>query len=177
MGGWRGMSTLVYLDTETTGLDPTRHQVWEIAYAVDDGPIRSTLVRHTLDNADADALDIGGYWERATGITNDALKAEFELQALLAGATLVGANPAYDAAMLRARWGRAPWHYRLLDIETYAMPALGLDVPKGLAYIASVLGVKAPDHTAAGDVHVLRECHRKLRGIYCPTHGPARNKR
>lgn len=47
--------------------------------------------------------------------------------------------------------------YRLFDIEAYAMPALGLHEPKGLAYIAEQLGVQAPDHSAAADVHTLRE--------------------
>lgn len=56
--------TLVYLDTETTGLDPAVHQVWEIGYAVDDGPIVSGFVRHdppTLDYASLQAALVNGY--------------------------------------------------------------------------------------------------------------------
>lgn len=91
---------------------------------------------------------------------------EMAAKAALTGATIVGANPAFDTSFLRARWKGAPWHYRLIDIETYAMPALNLDRPKGLAYIAEQLGIQAPDHTAAGDVHTLRECWRALNAHY-----------
>lgn len=155
--------TLVYLDTETTGLDPNLHEVWEVAWAVDDGPIISGSVWHRLENFDPKALEINGYHERIDVIEpvdgDDLYKA-------LHGATLVGANPAFDAAFLRARWGEAPWRYRMLDVEAYAMPLLGYSEPKGLATIAADLGVEAPDHTAAADVHTLRECHRRLRQAY-----------
>jgi hypothetical protein len=110
---------------------------------------------------------MNGYWHRsAFDPPFNVHKWEIDLRAALAGATLVAANPAFDASFLRARWHEAPWKYRLLDVETYAMPALGLDVPKGLAYIAEQLGVTAPDHSAAADVHTLRECWRALRARY-----------
>jgi hypothetical protein len=166
-----GLVTLIYLDTETTGLDPYLHYVWEIAYAVDDGPILSSIVRHSSRNADPEALEVGRYWDRlSSGEFDNRATWEFEdtLRAALDGATLVGANPAFDAAMLRARWDAAPWRYRLFDIEAYAMPALGLSEPKGLAYVAEQLGVEQPDHTAACDVRVLRECHRELVRRYRP---------
>lgn len=154
--------TLVYLDTETTGLDPQLHSIWEAAWAVDDGPIKSGLLEHHLKNADRKALEINHYDERA----NPPWADEGALRLALDGATLVGANPAFDAGFLRARWGESPWRYRLFDIEAYAMPLLGYDTPKGLATIAADLGVVAPDHTAAADVHTLRECHRRLRQAY-----------
>lgn len=42
------MRPLVFLDTETTGLDPARHEVWEIAYAVGKHDILSAIVPHQL---------------------------------------------------------------------------------------------------------------------------------
>lgn len=163
--------TIVYLDTETTGLDPQLHEVWEIAFAIDDGPIMSSTVSHGLRNADPKALEINRYNDRVDRrkLAYPRVAAmEFEAGVLraLEGSTLVGANPAFDAGFLQSRWGERPWKYRLLDVEAYAMPFLGLDEPKGLAYIAEQLGVTAPDHTAAADVHTLRECHRALRAIY-----------
>lgn len=162
--------TYVYLDTETTGLDPYVHEVWEIAYAVDDGPILSAFVSHRLATADGTALDLNGYTSRFNPALVEAL---FDAQAKedLAGATLVGANPAFDAGFLRHRWRAAPWHHRLLDVETYAMPALGLAKPAGLAGITARLremghDIPEPDHTAAADVATVRACHLALRDIY-----------
>lgn len=162
--------TIVYLDTETTGIDPTRHQVWEIAYAVDDGPVHSGIVPHTTISAERAALDIGRYDDRTIGQSTS-----YDLDGVtftaLTDATLCGANPAFDAAFLRARWGQAPWRYRLLDVEAYAMGALGYDETKGLKTIRDDLvrldyEIPEPDHTAAGDVATVRACHQALRDLY-----------
>ena len=163
--------SLVFLDTETTGLDPDFHDVWEIAYAVDDRPIRSCVVDHDPVRSDLKALSLNGYFGRGDSRSRErdslySMNFELKLREDLDGATLVGANPAFDAAFLRTRWDVAPWRYRLLDVEAYAMPALGLSEPKGLAYIAERLGISAPDHSASTDVHVLRECFRALRTYY-----------
>ena len=158
------MSPLVYLDTETTGLDPFRHDVWEIAWAVDDGPVQTMQLRHSLTNADVAALRINRYVDRWDKAATEA--AEAGLRNDLEGATLVCSNPSFDEAFLRQRWGRTYWHHRKIDIATYAMPALGLDRPVGLATIAERLGMRAPDHTARVDVLVLRACYVKLAAWY-----------
>ena len=164
--------TFVYLDVETTGLDPSRHQVWEMAYAVDGSPIFDNVVVHTLINAEDEALNISRYAERAHVTDFDeSLSFEIDVITSLRDRTIVGANPAFDAAFLRARWGQAPWKYRLLDIEAYAMGALDLSAPKGLKEIAERLhhrgfDIPQPDHTAAGDVATVRACHHALRRIY-----------
>ena len=162
--------TLVYLDIETTGLDPNRHQVVELAYAVGDEPVLSGVLDHDLANAEEAALKVCRYFER--GLVAAEAEPEFEdsARAALEGATLVAANPAFDSAFLRRRWGRAPWRYRLLDIEAFAMPVLGYDNPVGLAAITIELRgmgfeVPEPDHTAAGDVATLRACHHALRSL------------
>ena len=97
---------------------------------------------------------------------------ETRLRERLQGATLVCSNPSFDEAFLRERWRETPWHHRKIDIATYAMPALGLDRPAGLATIAERLGVRAPDHTAAGDVLTLRACYVELAARYAE-HGPS----
>lgn len=158
--------SLVFVDVETTGLDPSLHSVWEVAFAVDDGPILSSFVAHSTEHADPEALAINGYLDRFQGAPNLGLEFERQLRGALTGNTLVAANPAFDAAFLRARWGVAPWKYRLLDVEAYAMPYLDLDVPVGLARIADLLGIDAPDHTAATDVAVLRACFNELKVAY-----------
>lgn len=170
--------TFVYLDTETTGLDPLKHEPWEIAYAVDSGPVLSSfLPLDRFEDAVIEALVIGGFHRRFRAPdAADVLEFDDQLRAALDGATLVGANPAFDAAMLQyGLWETddrpAPWHYRLLDVEAYAMGALGYSRPKGLNAVALDLvdrghEIPAPDHTAAGDVATVRACHLALVHIY-----------
>lgn len=158
------MGVIVYVDTETTGLDRDRHEVWEIAFAVEDGPIVSGMVHHSLRHADADALLANGYHRRPHRISESI---EPTLRTALAGATMCAANPAFDAGMLTARWGYAPWHYRLFDVEAYAAGVLRHETPRSLRDIAAELAemgydVPQPNHTAAGDVATLRACHRSL---------------
>lgn len=163
------MSGLVFLDTETTGLDPALHEVWEIAWAVDGGLIQTRLLPHSLDTADPKALDLNGYWDRGYDVPTSPA-ADVDLKAILTGATIVGSNPAFDTAFLRARWGVAPWHHRLLAVESMAFAVLRYDVPKGLAGVAADLrelghDIPEPDHTAAGDVATLRAVFRALRQV------------
>lgn len=160
--------SLVFLDTETTGLDPQRHEVWEIAYAVDDGPILSGIVTHSLRYADQKALDMNGYHQR--GLMSEPSDIDALCRNALEGATVVGSNPAFDTAFLRQRWGVAPWHHRLWDLSAYAAGVHGLNSLPGLASIAAVLTnlgheVPTPDHSAAGDVATLRACFFALHSI------------
>lgn len=156
---------LVFLDVETTGLDPATHQVWEIAYAVDDGEIRHSFVQHTLDGAESAALVVGRYAERHTSSKWDST-IESDLIEVLDGATLVGANPRFDAAFLKARWGLENWHYRLLDVCAYVAGARGLDYMPGLSDAAAMMGVlDEPDHTAGQDVNVTRLVYKAARNF------------
>jgi len=64
------VSTLVFLDTETTGLDPDRHAIWELACIVADHPDESYngewlwQIKPDLTVADPTALRIGQYYRR-----------------------------------------------------------------------------------------------------------------
>ena len=164
--------SLIFLDTETTGLNPDLHEVWEIAYAVEDGPILSSVVDHTPPTLSVDvvgALRINGYLNRYTPTNDDVILRQWQdfegkLQNELSGRTLVASNPSFDTAFLRARWGCEPWHHRKIDISSFAKPLFGEML--GLYKIAERFGVDAPDHTAAQDVATLRECFRQLEAIY-----------
>lgn len=163
----------LYIDGETTGLDPQIHELWEIAWAWGNNDITHGFLAHSGISADPRALAMNGYYEREGWVYDghEAAELDLELAKAVAGMTLVGANPAFDAAFLKQRWGKAPWKYRLLDIEAYAMPAMRLDEPVGLNKIAEHLNARGydipvPDHTAAGDVATVRACHLALRDIY-----------
>ena len=164
--------TYLFIDIETTGLSIRNHEVWEIAYAIDDEPIKSRFVDHTppaLDSTTLPAIRLNGYVQRFEGDSFSSNVWESELRRRAEGATLVAANPHFDASFLSERWddwGNAPWKYRMLDLEAYAMGAFGLEEPKGLAWIAEKLGVTAPTHTAADDVWTLRQCFIVLKNWY-----------
>lgn len=165
---------LCFVDVESTGLDPRIHQPWEVCVWRQDAPEPATmLLRHTLDYAMTEALEIGGYWHRRPAMQpgeGERETAARTLTALLHGATLVGSNPSFDAAMLTQFLGYSPWHHRLIDVSQGAMWILGLDRPPGLAKAAGLLrdrGFEIPeaDHTAEGDVRATRAVYLALREL------------
>lgn len=158
---------LVFIDTETLGLDLNKHDVWEIGWAVGEGPVRSVQVSHNILNADEKALEVNRYLSRLDAGSTISQVNELIFRSVLKGKTLVGANPAFDAYRLERRWGVAPWHYRLIDVESMAVPLFDMRKPLGLSNLVLLLrdnGFEIPDndHSAAGDVATVREVYRAL---------------
>lgn len=62
---------LAFIDTETTGLDPDRHQIWEVALITPDGS--EHVWQFPIDEMTSDpfALNIGRYWDRCWSDDND----------------------------------------------------------------------------------------------------------
>ena len=169
------MTTLCFIDTETTGLDPRIHQPYEVAWwREDESKPRSEWIQHTLDHADPKALEVGRYWERGA---HSAMPGGYmrtvdarTLSLVLGDVTLVGSNPAFDAAMLTRVIGAPVWHHRMIDVAAAGMWVFGLDRPEGLA--GTALRCKAegydipePDHTAEGDVRATRAVYEAMREI------------
>lgn len=164
------MSAIAAVDTETLGLDPERHAVWEIGIILRAGctetehlwQIRPT--RRQLRRADAKALDINGFRERfavprgaqaadmlAPGgpkpMTRNQVRAA--INAMLTKAVMVGSNPAFDASFLRVFLGSAPWHYRVVDFATLAAGYLHgkgeqVDLPYSSRELSRAVGVQPP---------------------------------
>lgn len=164
---------LIVVDLETTGLDPQRHTVLEVAAVnVDTGEslyFAPYVTREQLMDADPDALRINRYFER--GVYQDALKCHNsnlpryrELWNMLRGNTLGGANPRFDAAMLvRAANMTEVWHYRLADVSAYVAGATGLHgaAIEGLQGCCERLGVvNDQPHSALGDAEATAKCFR-----------------
>jgi len=121
--------SVVFLDCETTGLDPRRHVPWEVAIVEPDGTEHVWCWRPAeefMAQADQKALDIGRFRERAPLIRNAKIEqmAASEVHRLLEGNVIVGSNPHFDVTMLTA-WlydhGR-DWnaHYRPVCAVTMA---------------------------------------------------------
>jgi hypothetical protein len=96
---------------------------------------------------------------------------DLEVRQVLEGNTIVCANPTFDRMFMRKRWGFEPYHYRSVDIESFAMGILDYEFPKGLKDIAVDLrarwnfNIAEPVHRAWADVVTLRECYKALREV------------
>lgn len=168
---------LVSIDLESTGLEPDLEDVFEIAAIEHDGGaehvwrLEPRLTR--VGGMHPDALAVNHYHERtsAPGWTwDDPVEALDQLGDLLAGAHLVGANPAFDAAHLTATFRRhyvgvPRWRHRLIDVEAMAAGLHGWTVPRSLSDTAASLGID-PDsyerHTALGDARLTRDVHTAI---------------
>lgn len=133
---------LVFLDTETDGLRPSR-KVWEVAMIRrDDQGQREISIFVALDLHDADpfALRVGRFWDRhpagrkISGKGNNPadvapIYSLHDMAKLVMewtfGAHIVGAVPSFDTETLSRvlhREGYVPsWHHHLIDVETMAV--------------------------------------------------------
>lgn len=181
-------TALCFVDTETTGLDPLLHEVWEFAgIAADHDPDAGLLVVHQvvhldvptgLANADGTALRIGGYYGRRhqgrlPGVSRPPAHAAAEQIALaVADRNLVGVNPAFDAAFLGAllrRHGQAPaWNYHLIDLIALAAGVKQAAPPWKSTDLAETFGVTVDDderHTALGDASWAMRWYAAIYGL------------
>jgi hypothetical protein len=159
---------LCFIDTETTGLDARIHQPYEVCYWHENRPEPVTdWLDHDLTHADQRALEIGGYWTRGASRPYMRRTSPADLAQALEGVTLVGSNPAFDAAMLTRYIGTAVWHHRLINVSEGAMWIFGWQRPKGLSDVATECRdrgheIPEPNHTAEGDVRTTRAVYEAL---------------
>jgi hypothetical protein len=132
------MTTPVFLDLETTGLDPDRNEIWEIGLITPKSE-QFYFLRVDLLRADPIALDIGRFHERHpqgnsyphTKVPmSDTLFAPNDKDFLRSiarqthGCHLAGAVISFDEERLRrlmlAAGVRPSWHYHLIDVEALA---------------------------------------------------------
>lgn len=153
------MRPLAAVDCETDGLHWSR-QAWEIAivrrHADGNELTKVMLLDIDLRRADPKALEIGGFYERhprgiylSTGrkpayreeLTSPEQAAQW-VHRLTFGATLVGAQPHFDAhilaRLLHAQGLQPSWHHRMVP--------------------------EADQHTAAGDARMALAIYDKIVG-------------
>lgn len=186
---------LIFLDTETTGLDPRVHRIWDLAYIIRDpgkpDRERQWFLDVPLDRADPFALKVGRYWQRhpqpygpdfngpLSKITGSS---EFDIADQVAkdlqDAIVVGACPWFDDAMLKALLFRQrlmpTWHYHLVDVETLAAGQKCLQPPWDFDRVLAAYELtydEAERHAALGDARMARDLYDAVLRSDAPTAG------
>ena len=173
------MSGVVFVDCETTGLDPDRHEIWELALIVDDEEHVWT-VDVDLSKADPGALRVGRYYERLRerkALASAPFEVATQVWYLTSNRTLVGINPAFDAAFLTRflhRHGCVPkWHYHVIDVKALAKGWLlgrhpkvpGMNPPWSTDDLARGLHLSPEGfdrHTALGDARLAKAMYEAV---------------
>lgn len=165
---------LCFVDVETTGLDPERNEIWELALLCGEEEYHRYLPI-TAALADPDALRMNRYYERhpahagpdpsgATWTPPNPADVGQEVARLTAGAHLVGLNPAFDATFLGAflrRYEAVPaWEYHLVDVLPLVAGRFRVRPPWRSKDLSHLLGIAPPlqgeRHTAVGDARWAR---------------------
>ena len=183
------MSRIVFLDTETTGLDPDSEQVFEIAVVREDGSYKTWRLEPdppTVADMHPKAAEVNRYHER-TAFPNWKWDAKYEdtddvwegvlseVFAELDGAHIVGAVPDFDTRFLKAlfdRWQMTPpkWHYHLIDIESmivgyFASTGVEFPLPGDSEALSLALGIHPRErHTALGDAEWVMRMYEEMTG-------------
>lgn len=168
------MSRLAFVDTETLGLDPDLHCIWEVGLILRDPDgveadsehlWQIRLLQSEIERGDPVGMKIGRFSERYDWQTaTEAPQFCAEFAELTAGCHLVGAVVSFDEErlrrMLQSHGVEHRWHYHLVDVECLAVGALaarGMKVPlpwrsDGLTAALGVAPVAdEARHTALGD--------------------------
>lgn len=180
---------MISLDLETTGLDPERHEAWEVGL-VDLKTNAEYLWEFPVQDlkaAEAGALQVNGYYERcstsleAGGLvtrlrgsvqgtvdpgTAQPEDAVFEIAKATAGQKILGCSVHFDLRFLEKLlvfYGAAPaWHHRVLDLGSFAAGVLGYDRPLASVELARTVSPNDNAHTALGDARWNVTVYRNL---------------
>lgn len=172
--------TVVFLDTETLGLDPDHHPVWEVGLITPSGwcpvhehewQIKVTGRERSL--AHPKALEVSRFDDRYSEkrAQDPATVARLIHNMIPAGAHLAGAVVSFDEERLRRllwRHGYQPrWHYHLIDVEGLAAGKVGMAPPWDSEELSRAVGVE-PDrfhrHTALGDARWAKAVYEAVLG-------------
>lgn len=178
---------VLFVDTETLGLDPDIHPIWEIGCIEADGTEHEwqiALPAYQIAQADPVALEINRFEERYVGnldtsgtevLTTSQSAARFA--ELAQGKHLVGAVVSFDEERLRLMHnaflgkpqGKYPWHYHVLCVEAMAVGHLGgsFELPWKSDAITKALGLTIDEenkHSALADARWARDIYMAVRG-------------
>ncbi|WP_396902788.1 exonuclease domain-containing protein [Mycolicibacterium sp.] len=187
---------LIVVDVESTGLDEHTHVPVEVAAVnLRTGEVLEFVPFIGADHlgaAEGDAMRINRYYERGvykrTLPPADTANRYEQLFDMLRGQRLGGANPRFDAAMIRRGYAIATqptippsavnlpaetWHHRLTDVCSYVGGVFRMDPAETPSLIETcrLLGVEnAEQHTALSDARAAAECFRRAQTIAITDH-------
>lgn len=162
---------ICFVDCETTGLDPERHEIWDIGLIEADGTEHEFHLRpEHFHSADEGALRVTKFYERvaAAGYIDETVEDGYpkrtrtikrpafwtnrtrgsmagEIAHLTANKHIVGAVPSFDARFVTGFLMREQivpaWHYHLIDVETMIAGRLQLEPPLNSDELSLAIGV------------------------------------
>lgn len=163
----------VFLDVETTGLDPVCDQILEVAMR-GDSYFHFALPINEI-TASAKALEVNRYFERKDELKAITVSEQLALnyfQRGLGGKVVVGNNVQFDLRFIEAflrRWwcGRnsTPWHYHPVDLKALVAGRYDLGpAPWSTNQIAEAVGIPLPAdaHSAVADCEWNRDVYDKV---------------
>jgi DNA polymerase-3 subunit epsilon len=183
------MRPLVFLDTETTGLDPEFHEIIEICMVKHDPKIAGSIecpercsqlyeliMPEWPERISPQAAEVNGFditeWESKGAI--EFSECADNIVSYMEGCTIVGFNPWFDIRFILSELSRVGhekpnFNYHALDISSMAYPL------KAGEFINSVsaksiceffdIGYEGA-HRACNDVELAIECYRQLLEYY-----------
>jgi len=172
---------LVFLDVETTGFDPIKHEIVELGAVVVEpqGSYQNLKVLHELDikvkptrieDADPGALRVNGYDEAQWMFAHDLAEAMQELSAKAKGCSIVAHNIAFDWSFIQQAYDTTgvenTLHYQKLDTLSMAFIKLHKDPDLSnlsLRALCEYFGiVNTNAHTALADTRATVEVFKGL---------------
>jgi DNA polymerase-3 subunit alpha (Gram-positive type) len=176
--------TLAFIDLETTGLDPTIHEIIEIGCILakqtprkGKGPLVEKIEEFDIkvkpehiETATAEALRINKYSEAEWMFASSLEQAIKQLAPKISGAILVGQNTPFDLSFLEAAFKKVgiPLEINIfkLDIVSLAFAKFYDDESMqkfGNYSLCERLGIKNEQaHTALSDIRASFEVYKKL---------------
>ena len=185
------LKALAFVDLETTGLDPSRHDIVEVAVLRVDARTLEVLAEYQtlvaperLDDAQPEALAICGFSKAAWTNAVSLREALLAVAPLLEGALVAGHNVGFDWAFLEAGFRRAGFalpnvDYHRLDTASLAWPLVVTgELPSmSLEPLAKLLGLERPHPHRARATRRCHRCDRRHRSAARGAHRRVRRRR
>lgn len=171
-------TNLLFLDTETGGLNARDHDLVSVACILTD-PTGQTVLEeydtlvYPMKPVDPKAAAVNGYTKEAwDGNAIHASQAMVKVLQMLNGAMMVCHNTPFDKSFIEAAlWiNKQKWtgRYHTMDTMVMAMPFLraGLVENIKLETLTKYFGIEHVKHRALGDVRACRQVFLRFQDIY-----------